>query len=116
MSQPDIAIVTDLHQGTAMDMQMARAAAEALNAAYPGHLWAVSCDGKFLDIKNFFLSGNWGYKIRVDFRFSQSELVRKVIHDGGELLERYRLARGKFDQAAYLQLKTDRVGRLLADH
>jgi hypothetical protein len=37
------------------------------------------------------------------------------VRAGGELLERYRLTRGRFDVGQYSQLKTDRVGRIKAD-
>lgn len=112
--QPDVAIV-DLSEGSVTDYIMSRDAAELLNKHYPGHLWAVNCDGKFLDVKNLYLSGQWGFRLKVDFLHSGSDLDKKVVRAGGELLERYRLKRGRFDVGQYSQLKTDSVGRIQAD-
>lgn len=103
--------------GNANDIVMAKEMAEALHAAYPGHLWAVTCDGQvgFADVRNLYLSGNWGFRIKLDEIYSGSDFKRRVVMAGGELLERYRQRRGRFDAAGYSDLKTDFAGRFKAD-
>ena len=110
-------LVTDNPQGAANDIVMAKEMAEALHSAYPGHLWAVTCDGEigFADVRNLALSGNWGFRIKLDEIYSGSQFKHKVLMAGGELLERYRLRRGKFDADEYANLKTDFAGHHKAD-
>lgn len=110
-------VVTDNPQGAANDIVMAKEMAEALHAAYPNHLWAVACDGEtgFADVRNMALSGNWGFRIKLDEIYSGSDFKKKVLMAGGELLERYRLRRGKFNAAEYADLKTNHAGNFKAD-
>jgi hypothetical protein len=110
-------IVTDNPIGAANDIVMAKQMAEALHAAYPGHMWAVACDGQigFADVRNLALSGNWGFRIKLDEIYSGSNFKHRVLMAGGELLERYRLNRGKFNQDQYQGLQTDFAGRFKAD-
>jgi len=77
---------------TAYELWVARRAFDLLEAAYPGHLWLVDCDlakgGVAISIP-VLMGGNWVYFIRM------ADLApRTVIIAGGELLERYCLARG----------------------
>lgn len=109
-------LITENPVGRATDVIMAKNCAELLHAHYPGHLWAVDCDGKFLNVRNLFLSGNWGWRVRVDFLYSDGDFTKKIIKAGGELLERYHLSRGKFDADEYASLPTTRAGHLIADH
>lgn len=110
-------IVTDEPIGQLNDILMARTAAEDLHAAYPAHMWAVACDGKigFLDVRNMALSGNWGFRIKLNKIYSGSDLKKKVLMAGGEVLERYRLARGKAQEQQYGDLKQDFAGNIKAD-
>lgn len=110
-------IVTDNPIGAANDIVMAKQMAEALHAAYPGHMWAVACDGQigFADVRNLALSGNWGFRIKLDEIYSGSQFKRQVLMAGGELLERYRMSRGKFNQDQYQGLQTDFAGHFKAD-
>lgn len=110
-------LVTDNPQGAANDILMAKEMAEALHAAYPGHLWAVTCDGTvgFADVRNLALSGNWGFRVKLKDIYSASQFKKDVVRAGGELLERYRLSRGKFKQDEYQQLTPDHAGRFKAD-
>lgn len=110
-------IITDNPQGNLIDIANAKMAAEALHAAYPGHLWGVACDVRtgFMDIRNLGLSGNWGFRIRLSKIYTHSALKRDVLRAGGELLERYNLSRGRLDQDALATLHTDFAGRLKAD-
>lgn len=110
-------LVTDNPVGAANDILMAKEMAEALNAAYPGHMWAVACDGKigFADVRNLALSGNHGFRLALDKIYSASDFKMRVIRAGGEVLERYRVSRGKASQDQYSSLKSDFAGRYLAD-
>lgn len=110
-------LVTDNPVGAANDMLTAKSMAEALHQAYPGHLWAVTCDGKtgMADIRNLGLSGSWGFRLKLKHIYSASEFKRDVLRGGGELLERYRLSRGRLDIDQLSSLSTDFAGRLKAD-
>lgn len=110
-------LVTDNPVGAANDLLIARGMAEALHAHYPGHLWAVTCDGKtgMADVRNLGLSGNWGYRLKLKNIYSGSQFQADVIRAGGELLERYRLSRGRLKLDEYSNLKSDFAGRLKAD-
>ena len=80
-------MLTENPTGTANDIVMSKEMAEALHAAYPGHLWAVTCDGQvgFADVRNLYLSGNWGFRIKLDKVYSGSDFKRQVVMAGGEL-------------------------------
>lgn len=110
-------VVTDNPQLAANDLVMAKEMADALHTAYPDHMWAVTCDGAigFADVRNMALSGNWGFRIRLDGVYSASQFKHRVLMAGGELLERYRLRRGRFNEAEYSALQTNRFGQLEAD-
>lgn len=110
-------MVTDNPQGRANDILMAKDMAEALHAHYPGHLWAVQVDGEtgMADVRNLALSGTWGFRLRLPAIYSASEFKRRVVMAGGELLERYRLKRGRLNEDQYNQLVTDHAGNLKAD-
>jgi hypothetical protein len=77
---------------TAYELWVARRAFDLLERAYPGHLWFVDFDlakgGMCLSVP-VLTGGNWVYFIR-----QQDIEPKRVILAGGELLERYRLARG----------------------
>ena len=110
-------LVTDNPVGASNDLLMAKEMAEALHQAYPGHLWAVSCEGKtgMADVRNLALSGQWGFRLKLGHIYSASAFKKDVIRAGGELLERYRVARTRMDPEKYRELPTDFAGRLIAD-
>ena len=110
-------LVTDNPVGAANDILMAETMAETLHAAYPGHMWAVACDGKtgMADVRNLYLSGNWGFRLKLRDIYSASEFKRDVIRAGGELLERYRMSRGRMNADHLMAHPTDFAGRLIAD-
>jgi hypothetical protein len=77
---------------TDYELWVARRAFDLLERAYPGHLWFVDFDlakGGLCIAIPVLTGGNWVYFIR-----QQDLEPRRVIMAGGELLERYRLARG----------------------
>lgn len=97
--------------------EMANRIATVLNGKYPGHAWAVNVDisGGVVHIRNLFLSGRWGFIVKlVDV---QNDVGNKqLMRAAGELLERYRLRRGAMNDAEYMNLKTDINGNPIADH
>jgi hypothetical protein len=103
--------------GTANDILMAKEMAEALHSHYPGHLWAVTCDGEtgMADVRNLLLSGNWGFRLRLPATYSASEFRRRVVMAGGELLERYRIKRGRLNPDDINNLRADFAGQAKAD-
>lgn len=101
----DSASIADCH-----DLVLAKTAADALDKAYPGHLWAVDVNGGMLNIRNLLLSGEWGYRIKVPSLYTASDLTRRVLLGGGEILERFALARARFSEAQYGGLKTNFAG------
>lgn len=103
--------------GCANDLVMARYLADRLTATYPGWLWGVNVDGAtgMCDIKNFNLSGNWGYRLKLKEVYSSSSLEADVVRAGGEILERYRQRRGKFNGATYEDLRVNAAGIPIGD-
>ena len=101
----------------ALDFNMAKDMAEALHEAYPGYLWAVTCEGEkgIATVRNMNLSGNWGFVLKLKEISTSSDWKKRIQMAGGELLERYRLRRGLADQAAIAELQCDFAGRILGD-
>lgn len=106
----------EAHQD-ALDMAMAKNVAESLNANYPGHLWAVNCRGDqgIMTVHNLSLSGQWGYTLLLDKSYSASDLNKRAIIAGGEILERYNVSRGRVNHDQLAGLETDFAGRVVGD-
>lgn len=104
-------VLVDSPQITANELVMAKGAAETLHRNYPGHLWAVAIEGPRLIIKNLALAGDMGYALFIPQMYSSSSLDKDVMKAGGEILERYRQARGQVDFASLIALPTDFAGR-----
>ena len=84
-------LVTENPELAANDLVMAKQMAETLHSHYPGHAWAVTCDGAtgIATVRNLALSGNWGFTLKLTTTYSASEFRRRIVMAGGELLERY---------------------------
>lgn len=114
--------IIDLAGGAAqvavLDFNTAKDMAEVLHAAYPGHAWAVTCEGEkgIATVRNLGLSGEWGFVLHLKDGYSASEWKRKIILAGGELLERFRLYRGLANQDAIASLHNDFSGRSIGDY
>lgn len=110
-------IVTDATAPTANDYNMARDMAEALHAHYPGQRWAVTCEGAqgIATIRNLLLSGTYGYLLKLPAIYSASAFKKDVIHAGGEILERFKMPRGNFNQVSYESLKMNFAGHMEFD-
>lgn len=106
-----------LHQDSpecaANDVLMATEMAKALDDAYPNHLWAVTCEGKtgIATIRNLRLSGNRGFILKLPTVYSASEFKKRVVMAGGEVLERYQIARGRLNMNNIRDCKTDFAGQ-----
>lgn len=102
---------------SANDMLMAKDIADTLNNHYPGHLWAVNVDGPngVANIRDLLLSGQMGYVLKLVNMFSASDFKRDVIRAGGEILERYRMTRGRLDEGQYENLQTNFAGDFVFD-
>ena len=104
-------LLTDAPDITANEFLLARNCAELLHRHYPGYLWGVTVTQGVLDVRCLNLSGQWGFTIKHMEAFSASDLDRKVMLAGGEILERYKQRRGRLDEASILALPTDFTGR-----
>lgn len=104
-------------QQDALDMAQAKEYADALNTAYPGHLWAVNVQGAqgIVTIHNLMLSAKYGYLLHLDKRYSASEARKAAIMAGGEILERFKVRRGRMDEAKMADLPTDFAGRVIGE-
>ncbi len=106
----------DSAQATLAEYDIARRMAETLHTHYPDHLWGVSADVEagIATVTNLRLSGKWGFIIKLSTLVHDVNL-KSVVRAGGELLERYKMRRGRFDAAAYNDLPTDFSGNHYAD-
>ncbi len=94
------------------DHTLAKNVAEKLEEKYPGWLWAVHVMDGVVGVKSLRLSGQWGFILHAD---KIDNDYRVVVNAGGEILERYRQYRGKFNQTKYDDLEMDQYGRLNGD-
>ena len=110
-------MTTDTPNINANDLVLSKDMAEALHAAYPGHLWAVQVQSKqgMADVRNLMLSGNWGFRIKLPAIYSASDFKKQVLRGGGEILERYRLRRGAADPDAIANLAVNGRGVVIGD-
>ena len=105
VESPDVAI---------QEYFLMKNAAELLHRKYPGHLWACEVSGGYLNIKDLLLAGNWGYRMRITDHYSSSSWDKKVVMAGGEILERYRVARRAAEMDAIAHLPTNFAGHHVA--
>lgn len=110
-------LLTDAPQVSAFEMTLAKQMAETLHKHYPEHLWGVSVNAQagMADIRNMALSGEFGYRMKIGTHFTASDWDLRVKRAGGEILERYRVARGRADNEQLAYLPTDFSGRHKAD-
>ena len=82
---------------------IAKHVAETLNKHYPGHMWLVHADilQGICSVRNQRLSSNMGFMIHLD-DLSVDTTDKTIISAGGELLERFRLSRGSFNESEYV--------------
>lgn len=105
-------------KGSLREQEIAKSVTEVLDQHYPGHMWAVNVDitGGVATVFNLRLSGNWGFMLHLDKLLISHNQAAKLIRDsGGELLERYRIRRGRYDIDEYSQLHEDSSGLLIPE-
>ena len=84
----------------AADLAAARSVRRILDTAYPGHDWEVLADSRqgYVAFRIPALMGmNYAYLVK-----GRDLTAETVLKGGGELLERYRLPRGRFDLDRFL--------------
>jgi hypothetical protein len=106
-------LITDAGDVDVNDFVLSKQMADTLHKAYPGHLWAVAVQGKqgIAKVYNLALSGQWGFLLKLKDHSTASDWDKQVVRAGGELLERYRVARGRANPEALNHLSTDFAGR-----
>lgn len=107
----DSSLVPDISPN---DLIMSRNIAEALHAHYPGQRWAITCEGAtgLITIRNLWLSGTYGYVLKIGDISSISALIHKAVIGAGELMERFNMKRGQFNEADYMTMPTNFAGAL----
>lgn len=88
----DLTSTDDIHQ-----MSVAKDVGDVLNQHYPNHLWAVSWQGGVVVVKNLAISAHYGFVLHPEKFATSSEMTRKAVEAGGELLERANMIRGKWE-------------------
>ena len=95
------------------DQTLAKNVAETLEKKYPGWFWAVNVMDGVVTVKSFRLSGNWGFVIHSD---KIDNDYRSVVTAGGEILERFRQHRGKYNDTLYNDLSMNNKRQLDGDY
>jgi len=105
-------------KGNHQEMDIAKDVSNVLSNEYPEHLWAVNVDIKngICAVYNLRLSGNYGFMLHLNnLLIDRKSAVALVKKSGGELLERYQVRRGKYNEEEYSQLHSDSAGKLIAE-
>jgi hypothetical protein len=90
--------------------EMCRGFAEFINNIYPGYVWQVGMMGDLVYVQNLSLNRKQGFRVPLkDIDIDGKVLMRA----GGELLERYRLRRGKKEPDRVKALKRDITGNAI---
>jgi hypothetical protein len=98
----DIATIEVLGNEDLQEMEHAKLVGEALQQAYPDHLWAVFFQGGALVVKNMaMMDGRYGMILDNAQRYSASALKHHAIMSAGELLERCGVKRGRWNGMAF---------------
>lgn len=99
------------------DLSTSRQVSERLNASFPGYLWAVHCQWRqgILIVRNLSVSAKYGFVIKLLPIASASELEALAVKAGGEILERFRLSRRRFDGDEYDSMAMDFAGMAIGD-
>ncbi len=87
---------------TVNDEVLAKNVCMVLEQQYPGWEWLVGCKNGLVRVHSTRIDTNYGYVLHADKLDPYDELVRQAKRAGGEILERYRMKRGRFDTHHYL--------------
>jgi hypothetical protein len=82
---------------TAADMALSKNCADTLLKHYPNHLWGVRVAQGLIYVRNLRLSGRFGFILKMNDFYSATDLDKKLMQAGGEVLERYRMSREKMN-------------------
>ena len=99
---------------TAGEQTMAKNISEELMKHYPDHAWGVFVDAQtgMAKIFNLAVSDQWGFYVRmVDIKSDYSNIASY----GGEILERYKLTRGRLKEDEFMNLAVDLRGDAIHD-
>ncbi len=95
----------DTHtKNDAEDIIMCGKVSEILNRHYPDHLWMIGADHEAgmiyveLPYDTKIHVYNLGFKLHINKLGNAKSMQKKVVKAGGELLERYKLKRGRASQ------------------
>lgn len=107
-------IETDLNP---QDVILQRDLLTVLHRHYPGHFWDVDVNVRqgMINVRNLFLSGIYGFRLKLKGIFSASQIEHDVKMAGGELLERYCVSRGRFNVDKWANLPTNFAGEIIVD-
>jgi hypothetical protein len=99
------------------DLALAKRLAEVLDKHYPGHAWAVNVDSEqgIATIRNLRLSGRWGFYLKLADLGYEGGIEREATRAGGEILERYRMSRGRFKPDEYAAMPGNTAGESILD-
>ena len=102
------AIDLDTQNMTPAELALGKQVAEALHDHYPGHLWAVNVERGLVTVMNLALSGRWGFVLH-QAKVQGDPDMKEVMRAGGELLERYNVARGAATERSYSKVQYDQL-------
>lgn len=112
----DVVTPDDIEQAKRdqQDQLRAKRICETLERKYPGYLWMANVDSRN-GIANFWTpttSGMHGYTIKLSEWDSDDKII---IQGAGEILERYRLCRGRMREDQVMELERDLRGNAKGD-
>ncbi len=101
----------------AEDLKMSAEVGEKLHKHYPGWAWAVHANttGGVVDIWNPALDMKYGFRLHIS-DINSDPLLKCVIKAGGEMLERFKMARGKFSLDEWMAAQRNHRGVLIGDN
>lgn len=112
-------IASKEHDFNQTEFDLSKSVAETLMKHYPNHRWGVRVSQGVIYVKNLTLSGKFGFIVKLTDVYSASDLDKKLLLAGGEILERFRLSREAmgFDRIEdkAVVLPTDFAGNLVFD-
>ena len=92
-----------------------------LASTYPGYRWRVAVKGGMVEIQCEHANSTWGraqtfgYYLKPELYFSETQWRAAVVKAGGEILERAELSRRRFNPTEWLTRPRDFSGRILMD-
>lgn len=112
----EVATLDDIEQEkrNQQDQLRAKRLCEVLEKHYPGYVWMAFVDSRN-GIANFWTpttSGTHGYTLKLAEWDSND---KAIIKGGGEILERFRLVRGRMQEDQVMNLKRNLRGDAIGD-